>query len=169
MVDLSLWIMICESLPRHQCLQNTLVDVIRVFKGVFTVLVTDKQDFFIINRRYCVENRLVISVALENSRGERAMDFKVQTFSTSLFHVMYTLLSLSVCLSWKTEDSYTHTHTHTLQYSRKYGRRQAAHILTHHHHKLWVLVFYWQLGVGGTRLLDRNLTDPPRRDGSDYL
>ena len=25
------------------------------------------------------------------------------------------------------------------------------------------------LGVGGTQLLDPNLTDPPRRDGSDYL
>lgn len=54
--------------PHLHYFQKALIEVTRVFKGVLKKL-TNQQDFYTINWD-TLENRLVISVAFEESRGE---------------------------------------------------------------------------------------------------
>ena len=53
----------------HHYFQKALNQNINVFKGILIVLMIDRPDFYLIIRKIY---HLVVSVALENSRGERA-------------------------------------------------------------------------------------------------
>lgn len=65
---------------KHFCAASSLflkvlVEAMRVFKGVITMLMTDQQDLCIIKRRNSSKNSLNNLCGFENSRGVRANPF----------------------------------------------------------------------------------------------